>query len=66
MKLVSKKSERFVRKIVGEMKIGSIKSIFCKRYSNFLGTRKQAHYNIVIKTVIVADLITNRKKRKWY
>lgn len=40
MKLVSKKSERFVRKIVGEMKIGSIKSIFCKRYSNSLGKRR--------------------------
>lgn len=33
MKLVAKKSERFVRKIISEMKIESIKSIFYKRYS---------------------------------
>ena len=53
-----------MRKIDGEMKIGSIKSIFYKRYSNFLNLhfQMQAHYNIAIKTVIIADLIINRER----
>jgi len=66
--------ERYINEISFQ-EIGTVREENCRQNENWIDKNlsfvsellrhsktEQAHYNIAIKTVIVADLITNRKR----